>query len=137
MVDRNTVLQPSRIFRGKAPCNVQRPALRLFSSRRMPTLSDASSLPESQALIPRAHRCVVLECGRPRSGSSRHRIEELDEVLLGRGAARTAERGGGRLTVTIPDGHMSSKHARITRSEAGWVLEEQGSKNGCWVGTER
>jgi transcriptional regulator with AAA-type ATPase domain len=135
--ERNTVLQPSRIFRAKTACNVQRPLLRLFSSRRMPTISDASSLPESQALIPRAHLFVVLECGRPLAGSSRHRIEELGEVLLGRGAGRTAERGGGRLTLTVPDGHMSSKHARLSKTEAGWLLEDQGSKNGVWVGTDR
>jgi pSer/pThr/pTyr-binding forkhead associated (FHA) protein len=76
---------------------------------------------------------LVLECGRPRAGSVRYRLNELTGVALGRGAERRAELGGTELTVRVPDKWMSSRHARIEPSFGRWVLTDTESKNGSIV----
>ncbi|MGE0549647.1 MAG: sigma 54-interacting transcriptional regulator [Kofleriaceae bacterium] len=76
---------------------------------------------------------LVLECGRPRSGSVRYRLSELTGVTLGRGTERRAELTGTELTVRVPDKWMSSKHARIEPSFGRWVLTDSESKNGSIV----
>ncbi|HEY2518175.1 MAG TPA: sigma 54-interacting transcriptional regulator, partial [Polyangiaceae bacterium] len=62
---------------------------------------------------------------------------DLDEVLLVRGAQRGARRLASaapvRLVVEIPDGHVSSNHARLYRHDGAWMLEDLGSKNGTFV----
>ena len=59
-------------------------------------------------------------------------LEGVDVVEVGRGE-RGARRDGDRLHVRVPDRRMSSAHARLTFTEHGWLLEDQGSKNGCIV----
>ncbi|HEY4181563.1 MAG TPA: sigma 54-interacting transcriptional regulator [Kofleriaceae bacterium] len=76
---------------------------------------------------------LVLECGRPRAGSVRYRLNDLSGVSLGRGPERRAERAGNELTVRVPDKWMSSKHARIEPSFGRWVLTDTESKNGTIV----
>ncbi len=76
---------------------------------------------------------VALECDRPLALSSRHRLHGVDEVLLGRGKERMATRGS-RLEVRVPDKWMSSTHATLTHTSAGFVLEDRGSRNGTRVG---
>ncbi len=78
------------------------------------------------------HLFVVMECGRPFSGGARYALREIDEVQLGRGPARRADRRGRILVVTIPDSMMSSTHARLVRA-GGWVLQDAGSTNGSLV----
>ncbi|MEA2488587.1 MAG: hypothetical protein QOH21_379, partial [Acidobacteriota bacterium] len=39
--------------------------------------------------------------------------------------------------ITIPDGSVSSKHARIVRGESGFVLEDLQSRNGTFVNGEK
>jgi pSer/pThr/pTyr-binding forkhead associated (FHA) protein len=84
---------------------------------------------------PRPEPVLVLafECGRPRAGSVRYRLNELTAVNLGRGAERRAEKAGGELTIRIPDKWMSSKHAKIEPSFGRWVLVDTESKNGTIV----
>jgi transcriptional regulator with GAF, ATPase, and Fis domain len=74
-----------------------------------------------------------LECGRPRAGSVRYRLNDLSGVSLGRGPERRAERTGNELLVRVPDKWMSSKHARIEPSFGRWVLTDTESKNGTIV----
>ncbi len=76
---------------------------------------------------------LVLECGRPRAGSARYRLNELTGIALGRGPERHAERAGTELTVRVPDKWMSSRHARIEPSFGRWVLTDTESKNGSIV----
>jgi transcriptional regulator with AAA-type ATPase domain len=76
---------------------------------------------------------LVLECGRPRAGSVRYRLNELTGIALGRGPERRAERAGTELTVRVPDKWMSSRHARIEPSFGRWVLTDTESKNGSIV----
>jgi DNA-binding NtrC family response regulator len=82
------------------------------------------------------HLFVVMECGRPFAGGARYGLLEIDEVQLGRGPARSAERRGRTLVVTIPDSMMSSTHARLVRA-GGWVLQDAGSTNGSLVDGDR
>ena len=76
---------------------------------------------------------LVLECGRPRAGSVRYRLDELTAITLGRGPERRAERAGTELTIRVPDKWMSSRHARIEPSFGRWVLTDTESKNGSIV----
>lgn len=43
----------------------------------------------------------------------------------------------GDLEVPLPIPSVSALHARLVREEAGWVLEDAGSSNGCFVEGER
>jgi hypothetical protein len=89
----------------------------------------------------RAYLFVVLHCDRPLAGSSRHDLDELDAVVVGRGAERAARRGldraRRRLELRFPGGTVSSTHARLERGEAGWAVVDEGSKNGTFVNGER
>ena len=76
---------------------------------------------------------LVLECGRPRSGSVRYRLADLTAVVLGRGNDRSSDRNGTELHIRVPDKWMSSKHARIEPSFGRWVLVDTDSKNGSIV----
>jgi DNA-binding NtrC family response regulator len=79
---------------------------------------------------------VALEATNPLRGSARHLLDEVDEVLLGRGEAQV-ERERGRLMLRFPDPRMSTEHARLKRSKSEWHLYDAGSKNGSFVRGER
>jgi pSer/pThr/pTyr-binding forkhead associated (FHA) protein len=80
---------------------------------------------------------LVVECDRPWAGSSRHILESVDEVVIGRGTHRTIERlvdsGVRRLLLRVPDPRLSSIHARIRREGAFYFFEDAHSKNGSIV----
>jgi DNA-binding NtrC family response regulator len=82
---------------------------------------------------PEAYLFVVLECDRPLSGSSRHCLRAVGEVILGRGEERAAVRDGNRLALTIPSQWLSNEHARLRHQGEQWVLEDLGSRNGTSV----
>jgi DNA-binding NtrC family response regulator len=86
----------------------------------------------------RTHLYLVLEGGRPTANGLRLSLDGVSEVRLGRGEARRFSRGedatGKFAELTLPDGWMSSKHARLVRAVGQWVLEDQGAKNGTWSG---
>ena len=87
------------------------------------------------------HLFVVLECDRPDAGGARYSLANVDEVSLGRGAARTVKRetvnGVRRLIVTLPGRWLSSAHARLTRDGTRWTLADAASKNGTFVNGAR
>jgi DNA-binding NtrC family response regulator len=90
----------------------------------------------SAPLLP--HLFILFECRRPTAGGGRHTLDGVDEIVLGRGAAREITREGNRLIVKIPDPEMSSAHARILREEGNtWLVEDAGSRNGTYVDGER
>jgi transcriptional regulator with AAA-type ATPase domain len=101
------------------------------------TLSFADDARDVGVVQRRPHLFLVLESHRPLAGPARFDLAGLDEIVVGRGAARAIvlQRGasGARLAVQIEDPWMSSTHARLTRVLRGWVLEDAGSKNGCLV----
>src|SRR5258706_3865067 len=85
-------------------------------------------------LAPRDQLFAVLQGDRPFDGASRHLLDGVDEVVLGRGDARKASRltEGRRqiLDLRFPDSRMSSTHARVVRADGGYVFEDAQSKNG-------
>jgi transcriptional regulator of acetoin/glycerol metabolism len=89
---------------------------------------------------PAAHVFVVLEADRPDAGGIRCALADVDEVLLGRGDARTAKREGRVLEIAVPDRKVSTRHARILRGARGvegWSFEDMGSTNGSFVNGRR
>ncbi|WP_437802693.1 sigma 54-interacting transcriptional regulator [Sorangium sp. So ce693] len=80
---------------------------------------------------------LVLESHRPLAPPARIALHEVDEVTIGRGAARKIEptRNGSirRLDLRLDDPWLSSRHARIVRLLGRWVVEDSGSKNGSLV----
>ncbi len=94
---------------------------------------------ERQRVAP--HLFLAFECARPTAQSARLSLEGVDEVVIGRGAERSAERAmeSGRcvLTLRVADPSMSHTHARLTRGLGHWLVEDAGSKNGTLVNGAR
>lgn len=65
-----------------------------------------------------------------RTGPSPGMVHNLEEeaMVIGRDVANN---------IVIPDSEISRQHARLTRSPAGYVLEDLGSTNGTFVNGER
>jgi hypothetical protein len=86
---------------------------------------------------PATYLFVAFECDRPEAGGARYSLANVDEVVIGRGPERSAirEDSGGirRLTVQVPASRLSAMHARILRTESGWILEDAHSTNGSFV----
>ncbi|HEY4012857.1 MAG TPA: sigma 54-interacting transcriptional regulator [Polyangiaceae bacterium] len=84
---------------------------------------------------------VVLECDRPAAGSTRHCLDDVDQVLFRRGKERRALReeaaGIQRLVVEVPDSRMSSVHATMRRASDRWLLEDTNSRNGSYLDGRR
>jgi Sigma-54 interaction domain/FHA domain len=75
----------------------------------------------------------------PAMPSSRHLLDDVDEVWFGRGErhAARAVRGGRRvLVLRFPDPRMSADHGKLFRGPLGWVFEDLWSKNGSLVDGE-
>jgi DNA-binding NtrC family response regulator len=80
---------------------------------------------------------LLVECDRPGSGSARHRLADIDEVVIARGVRREVERDGGRLVLKIPDGRISTVHACLRRDGASFFVHDADSKNGVTVNGAR
>ena len=80
---------------------------------------------------------VLIECDRPLSGSARHRLGDVDEVVIGRAATRSVERSGNRLLLRFADGRISTMHATLNREGRAFVIVDRGSKNGVSVNGRR
>jgi DNA-binding NtrC family response regulator len=97
--------------------------------------------PSTSRVPARPFLFIALECERPLGGSSRHALSSMDIVTIGRGSDRHAERrlehGSKTLVLTLPDPKMSRTHARLIKSGNGWILEDAGSTNGCFVGSTK
>jgi transcriptional regulator with AAA-type ATPase domain len=87
------------------------------------------------------HLYLVLESHRPLASPLRIVLDRLDDVVVGRSSSRRIEHddSGGvrRVFVGLDDRWLSTRHARFTRVYRRWVLEDTGSKNGCFVDGER
>jgi transcriptional regulator with GAF, ATPase, and Fis domain len=94
-----------------------------------------SHIDESAPSLPAAPQLfLALECDRPLAPPLRLALDGVDEVLLGRGAEREVRRevedGVRRLHIRLPDGWLSSRHARLSGKKQVFTLEDLGSKNG-------
>jgi pSer/pThr/pTyr-binding forkhead associated (FHA) protein len=80
---------------------------------------------------------VVFECDRPGAGSTRHCLDDVDQVVFRRAkerrSRREAEAGIRRLAVEVPDSRMSSVHATMRRTAGRWLLEDADSRNGSYL----
>ncbi|MCP4449201.1 MAG: sigma-54-dependent Fis family transcriptional regulator [Myxococcales bacterium] len=79
---------------------------------------------------------MVVRADAPLGESSRHSLENTDEITIGRGEARLARQtvdGRRQLVITLPDEFMSSKHAQLKVGVASCVVSDLGSKNGTLV----
>jgi DNA-binding NtrC family response regulator len=72
----------------------------------------------------------LLCCDQPLAGSSRHALDGIDRVAIGRAAAAQVQRQGGALTLGVADAAMSTAHARLVREGRRWIVEDAGSRNG-------
>lgn len=72
----------------------------------------------------------AFDADRPRDAPSRHALHDVDEVLLGRADAHSAQLDARALKLGIADRWMSTAHAKLTRVLKAWVLEDTRSKNG-------
>jgi DNA-binding NtrC family response regulator len=93
--------------------------------------------PEQEA-APSAQPQLVLVAisDEPQGPSSRHVLDDIDEVKFGRGersVQRLAVDGRRVLELRIPDRRMSSSHGRLVRGSSGWLLDDPESKNGAVV----
>jgi transcriptional regulator of acetoin/glycerol metabolism len=104
----------------------------------MPTLSSDRNPALARGSFPSGYLFVALSCSSPLRGASRHRLEAVGEVRLGRAssfvARRSTDQGRAVLTLGIPDERVSSSHARIlAEADGAWRLEDLGSKNGSYL----
>jgi len=76
---------------------------------------------------------VAMDCQHPLTMGTRIGLEDVDEVIMGRGPARSAERQGRTIVLTVPDSQMSRQHFCLRRLATGWGLTDVGSKNGTVV----
>jgi DNA-binding NtrC family response regulator len=76
---------------------------------------------------------VVLRAEALTAPPSRHRLDGIDEVRLGRAADNGWSREGRTLHLRLDDRRASSTHARLERVLHTWVIEDLGSRNGTIV----
>jgi DNA-binding winged helix-turn-helix (wHTH) protein/pSer/pThr/pTyr-binding forkhead associated (FHA) protein len=83
---------------------------------------------------------AALHCETPGLGGAGWSLAGMDEVEIGRGSERRSTKRAGTtcvLAVSVPGKLMSRKHARITRTPHGWLVVDEGSRNGTFVGGQR
>ena len=78
---------------------------------------------------------VAFFCDSPLEVPSRHSLDHLALVAIGRGRTRAVRRdvASGALELKLPDPWASAEHARLTRSGASWQIEDCGSRNGVRI----
>ncbi len=79
---------------------------------------------------------LLLHAWRPAQVTSRHRLDDVDAIVFGRGEAgaeRAVVDGRRTLTVRVPDPMMSSDHGRLVAAGDHWLLDDPRSKNGAVV----
>jgi transcriptional regulator of acetoin/glycerol metabolism len=102
------------------------------------TISSVPLHPERErpADVARPYLVVMMLADDPTLPSSRHLLDDVDEVRFGRGPRRATRVVDGRrstLEIRIPDPRMSADHGKLFRGPLGWVLEDLRSKNGAVV----
>ena len=99
------------------------------------TRDEDRQLADRDVAVPQLY--VLVECDRIPAGSSRHLLDGITRVDIGRGDRRVTHRTGQTLSLEIPDARMSQPHARLVKQGESWVAEDSGSKNGLIVDGER
>jgi len=101
------------------------------------TLSYRETGTTSERSFAAPYICLGMECARPLAPAARYSIAEVDEAVIGRGPARSARRysesARATLRVEVADTWMSGVHARLSKTDGGWMAHDAGSKNGTFV----
>jgi DNA-binding NtrC family response regulator len=63
----------------------------------------------------------------------RLRLGDVTSVVVGRGDRGAEPHPGKRHKLRLPDPCMSGRHATLSRTARGWVVEDHDSKNGTWM----
>jgi transcriptional regulator of acetoin/glycerol metabolism len=99
---------------------------------------DSSSDHRADRAAPGSPRLlVVLECRRPTALGCRLMLDRLDEVIVARNPTGRIERNLRSATLFVGDFQVSRQHLAVRRTQAGWRLDDLGSKNGTAVNGER
>jgi DNA-binding NtrC family response regulator len=78
----------------------------------------------------------VLSCDGPLAAPVRIPLDDVMQIELGRGEL-AIERNGLQITARVPDDRMSTAHARLTRLDRRFMLQDLESKNGTTVNGRR
>ncbi|XXT19558.1 sigma 54-interacting transcriptional regulator [Sorangium sp. So ce429] len=80
---------------------------------------------------------LVVDSHRPAASPARIALDDVEEVVIGRGAAPRLDLTGSgsrrRVEIRLDDPWLSSRHARLMRVLGRWCFEDRGSKNGSIV----
>jgi transcriptional regulator with AAA-type ATPase domain len=93
----------------------------------------------ARAPVPEPLLFRVLSTDHLLAAPSRHRLGDIDRVIIGRGreegakASRSVDDGIRTLTLRLPDRWMSSAHVTLERVIGRWFLSDAASKNGTWL----
>jgi DNA-binding NtrC family response regulator len=80
---------------------------------------------------------IALHGYAPSTPPSRHVLDDIAGVKIGRGDATAVQRTtGGWLEIRIADPRVSSQHVSLTRDLHRWAIEDPGSRNGTFVNGE-
>jgi len=105
------------------------------------TLSYADQLGPEARVYPCPFLVIAFDGERPTELPVRLSLAEVERLDIGRGPTRSWQRvhGGGQavLQLSLADAWMSGSHAQLRRTDAGWRLYDEGSKNGTFVGGQR
>jgi transcriptional regulator of acetoin/glycerol metabolism len=92
--------------------------------------TSASVSGDDEGATPRAALVLALECQRPLTPGVRIDLDRIRVLSIGRGSTRELCASGDTATLSLPDSRLSARHARIVRTDAGFALEDLGSRNG-------
>jgi transcriptional regulator with GAF, ATPase, and Fis domain len=82
---------------------------------------------------PVPHLIRALDYEQPREPGSRHCLDDIDEVVIGRTPHHEVTRRDRTLVLGVADPRMSKDHARLVTVDHQWVIEDRGSRNGTLV----
>jgi DNA-binding NtrC family response regulator len=101
------------------------------------TLTYQPACSEPRAPTPKPHLFRILHCDELLGASWRHELADVDLVRIKRSRAHSVRRHGCELELGLQDGHVSTTHAVLTASGGSFMLQDAGSKNGCFVNGQR
>ncbi len=79
----------------------------------------------------------LLSADAPAAPSTLWRLDEIDEITIGRASPDGEAPGKGALSIGLDDPYASTRHAVVTRQGARWLVRDAGSKNGTFVDGQR
>jgi transcriptional regulator with AAA-type ATPase domain len=102
-----------------------------------PTETEIEFDPATPESHPQPFLYLVLEADRPLAGGARYCLDEVQEVVIGRGperaATRTSVEGRDRLDIRASAPVLSKDHAMFRREADGWTVQDLDSRNGVTV----